>query len=219
MQNKNWKLILASQSPRRREILESAGFNCMTFTSNSSESFDENLTLEENLCHIAEAKVQAVAGALSHQKLKGSLILGADTVVIFKETVFGKPKNPAEARRMLGKLSGKTHSVKTAFAIFCPDQVRGVTRVVTTRVGFRKLSPAEVKWYVDTGEPFDKAGGYGIQGLASHFVNFVDGDFLNVVGLPLFAVNQELKRQGWSVSRKNDNRAYASKSKRKNSQS
>jgi septum formation protein len=212
MRNKKWRLILASQSPRRRDILESAGFSCMTFTSNSSESFDENLTLEENLCHIAEAKVQAVADSLTPQKLKGSLILGADTVVVLKDRIFGKPKNSAEARRMLRALSGKTHCVKTSFSIFCPDQVRGVTRVITTRVGFRKLSPEEMKWYVDTGEPFDKAGGYGIQGLASHFVNFVDGDFLNVVGLPLFAVIQELKRQGWGLG----GGTHASKSSRKN---
>ena len=211
MQNKNWRLILASQSPRRREILESAGFSFTTFTSNSSESFDENLTLEENLCHIAETKVEIARSKLSFQKLKGSLILGADTVVVLHDKVFGKPKNIGEARRMLGKLSGKKHRVKTAFAIFCPDQSRGVTRIVTTWVGFRRLSPLEVKWYVDTGEPFDKAGGYGIQGLASQFINFVDGDLLNVVGLPLFAVKQELKRQGWNVR----GRAHASKNSNK----
>ena len=88
----------------------------------------------------------------------------------------------------------------TAFSIFCPDQGRGVTRIVTTRVGFRRLSSSEIKWYVDTGEPFDKAGSYGIQSeRASQFVRLVDGDFLNVVGLPLAAVKQELGRQRWHV--------------------
>lgn len=197
---KNFKIILASRSPRRRAILESAGFACSTFTSNSSESFSENLTLEENLCSVAETKVGAALSRLSRQKLKGSLVLGGDTVVVIGKTVLGKPKNPAEAGRMLRLLSGKIHRVMTAFSIFCPDEGRGVTRVVTTRVGFRRLSLSEIKWYVDTGEPFDKAGGYGIQSeRASQFVHLVDGDFLNVVGLPLAAVKQELGRQRWNV--------------------
>src|SRR5258708_2134744 len=172
---KKLKLILASRSPRRLEILESAGFECTPFPSNSSESFSENLTLEENLCAVAETKVEATLEVLSPQKLKGSLVLGGDTVVVVKNQVLGKPKNSQDARRMLRLLSGKVHRVMTAFSIFCPDQARGVTRIVTTRVGFRRLSNTEIKWYVDTGEPFDKAGGYGIQSIAaSQFVNFVD---------------------------------------------
>ena len=91
--SQNFKIILASRSPRRRAILKSAGFVCSTFTSNSSESFSENLTLEENLCAVAETKVEAALSRLSRQKLKGSLVLGGDTVVVIGKTVLGKPKN------------------------------------------------------------------------------------------------------------------------------
>jgi septum formation protein len=215
MRFKTYKLLLASQSPRRREILRSAGFECMTLPSNSSESFDENLTLDENLALIAERKVEAVLHKLSYRKHKGILILGADTVVVAEKQVLGKPKNRAQARRMLGLLSGKTHHVKTSFSIFCPDEARGVTRVVTTKVRFRRLSSEEIQWYVDTGEPFDKAGGYAVQGRAMQFVNLVDGDLLNVVGLPLAEFKHELRRQRWNVTRRKGHRS-SSKRSRKN---
>src|ERR1051326_3102992 len=113
MGSKLLRLILASQSERRRSILKSAGFEFTIFPSNSSESFDENLTLEENLCRIAETKVEAVAARLSPRKLKGTLILGADTVVVSGKRVLGKPKNRRDAKRMLKLLSGKMHSVMT----------------------------------------------------------------------------------------------------------
>jgi septum formation protein len=215
MRFKTYKLLLASQSPRRREILRSAGFECMTLPSNSSESFDENLTLDENLSLVAERKVEAVLHKLSYRKYKGILILGADTVVVAGKQVLGKPKNRAQARRMLRLLSGKTHYVKTSFSIFCPDEARGVTRVVTTKVRFRRLSSEEIQWYVDTGEPFDKAGGYAVQGQAMQFVNLVDGDLLNVVGLPLAEFKHELRRQRWNVTRRKGHRS-SSKRSRKN---
>jgi len=201
MPNKTFKLILASQSPRRREILKNAGFACMAYPSNSSELFDENLNVDDNLSAVAELKVETVLGKLSRRKQKGILILGADTIVLAGKQVLGKPRNSRDARRMLSLLSGKTHSVKTAFSIYCPDQMRGVTRVVTTLVGFRKLSSVTIARYISSGEPFDKAGAYAIQGLAQQFVTQVHGDLLNVVGLPLADFEDELRKQRWHVKR------------------
>ncbi len=200
MARKTFELLLASRSPRRREILKEAHLSCLVISSNSSESFDENLTLDENLKCVAETKVMAVVSKLSSSKLKGKVILGADTVVAVGKMVLGKPKNVDDASRMLGLLNGKTHVVKTGFCLFCPDQKRKVRRVITTKVGFRKLSKVDIQWYVNSGEPFGKAGGYGIQGLAQNFVNYLNGDFLNVVGLPLNAVREELRKHRWYVA-------------------
>lgn len=202
MAKKNFRLLLASRSPRRKEILREAGFSSPSISSNSSESFDENLTLEKNLKLIAQAKAQAVANRLSHRKRKEFLILGADTVVVVGKEVLGKPKNSRDAVRMLGLLNGKKHCVKTAFCLYCPLENIKVTRVVTTRVGFRRLSKEEVQWYVSTKEPFDKAGAYAVQGLAQHFINFIDGDFLNVVGLPLDVIKIEIRKHRWRIKKR-----------------
>jgi len=185
--------------------LKEANFSYTVSSSNSSESFDENLTLDENLKAIAETKVLTVAARLSSSKLKGKITLGADTVVAIGKTVLGKPKNVNDATRMMELLSGKTHLVKTGFCIFCPDQKKIIRRVISTKVGFRKLSKADIKWYVKSREPFGKAGGYGIQGLAQNFVNFLSGDFLNVVGLPLYAVREELRKHRWHVVKSKSN--------------
>jgi septum formation protein len=193
------KLILASQSPRRKEILESAGIRCTIVSSNSSESFDENLTLDENLRAVVADKIKGSLGNLSRSNQKRILILAADTVVVIGKEVLGKPRNSGDAKRMLLQLSGKTHIVKTAFGLFNPDESRVVTRIVTTHVTFRKLSLDEIKWYILSQEPFDKAGSYAIQGLGGGFVTLVKGDLQNVVGLPLNAVEREFRKQRWNV--------------------
>ncbi len=216
MRSKTWQLILASQSPRRLAILKNAGFVCTSFSPNSSESFDENLTIEENLKAIAGLKVQAVVSRLSNRKLKGKLILGADTVVVAGKQVLGKPENRRDALRMLKLLSGKTHSVKTSFRIYCPEMALGITRIVNTRVKFAKLSPGVIQWYLDSGEWFDKAGSYAIQGLARKFVVKIEGDLFNVVGLPLNAFTKELRKHRWKlrVQAKDKRRAGANSSGR-----
>ena len=200
MKKKKLNLVLASRSPRRKQILWEAGFQCMTVPSNSSESFSENLTLHENLALITENKIAAVLSKLAPRKQKGIIILAADTVVVIGSIVLGKPGNSRDAKRMLRLLSGKKHRVKTCFSIFYPDERRGVTRIITTTVGFRKLSKSDIEWYVQTNEPFDKAGSYAIQGLGQQFVDYVNGDLQNVVGLPLSAVKWELRKQRWNVS-------------------
>lgn len=196
---KNFQLVLASQSPRRREILQQAGFKPLLLSPNSSESFDENLTLNENLRLIVKDKIQRTRNHISIRNKKRIIILAADTVVVSGSHVLGKPKNRPDARRMLGLLSGKTHGVITAFALYNGDQKKLITRIVKTLVGFRKLSYREIEDYLDSGEPFDKAGSYAIQGRAGIFVRSLKGDFLNVIGLPLFAVEQELRKRHWNV--------------------
>ena len=200
MKKKTLRLVLASKSPRRQEILKNAGFRFMTIPSNSSESFDENLTLDQNLRKIASEKIEHVLERITPRKQEGILLLSADTVVIMKNEVMGKPKNSRDAARMLSRLSGSKHCVKTAFSLFSPDQGRGVTKIISTVVGFRKLSKQEIEWYVQTKEPEDKAGGYAIQGLGQQFVNYLKGDLQNVIGLPLNAVKWELRKQRWNVS-------------------
>jgi septum formation protein len=199
MPRKKLRLILASRSPRRRELLKEANLACMVFSSNSSELFDENLTIDANLRAIAQTKVMTVFENLTPENQKGILVLGADTIVVVQGEILGKPRNRNDARRMMMLLSGKRHLVKTALALYSPGEHKKITRVVTTKVGFRKLSKDDIEWYLATGEPFDKAGGYGIQGLGQHFVNFVDGDFLNVVGLPLNALREEFRKHRWNV--------------------
>jgi len=202
MKIKNRKLILASKSPRRREILNEASFSHTRLTSNSSESFDENLSIDQNLCIVTRAKAYGVLERLSPRKRKGILILSADTVVVVGQRVLGKPKNSVDAQRMLMLLSGRIHRVKTCFCILCPDQGREVLKIATTEVGFRKMTKSEIQKYVQSKEPFDKAGAYAIQGKAQQFVNLVKGDFLNVVGLPINAIRDELRKQRWYVGSK-----------------
>lgn len=201
MKSKIYRLILASSSPRRREILKDAGFDFIVFPSNSSESFSENLTLHENLAAVAEDKVQTILPNLNKRYHKGFLILGADTTVVLQNRVLGKPENRNDARRMLRFMSGKIHTVYTAFSLFSPEESRGVTRLVSTKVGFRRISAEEIEEYLDSGEPFDKAGSYGIQGAGRAFIKSVDGDLLNVVGLPLNDVREELRKQRWNIKR------------------
>lgn len=202
MKSKIYKLVLASQSPRRREILKEAGFDFTVYPSNSSESLNENLTLEENLCAIAENKIETVLLELTKRFRKGFIVLSADTTVVLRGKVLGKPKNRKDAVRMLKFMSGKIHTVYTSFSLYNADSGQGITRLVKTKVGFRKLGIEEIQRYVDSGEPFDKAGSYGIQGQARAFINYVEGDLLNVVGLPINDVKLELRKQRWNVCRK-----------------
>jgi septum formation protein len=195
------KLILASQSPRRREILKDAGYGFATYPSNSSESFSENLTLRQNIRRIAEEKVEVVRSTITSRNKRGFLILGADTVVVLGRKVLGKPKSRREARAMLRSMSGKTHLVWTAYSVFNSRSGERFTKIVQTKVRFRVLMHSEIEEYLDSGEPFDKAGAYGIQGLARAFINRVEGDLLNVIGLPLNDFQAELRRRKWSVLR------------------
>ena len=180
-------LILASASPRRAELLTSAGF---TFEVAPAE-VDETPRPGEGPASYAlrVAGDKGRAGAAAHP---GRTVLAADTVVAIDGLIVGKPADAADAARMLGLLSGRVHEVHTAVVLRRGSLER--TDLVTTRVRFQALSDAEVAWYVASGEPAGKAGGYAIQGLGARFIEWIEGSWSNVVGLPIAAVYRLLDR-------------------------
>lgn len=177
------KIILASGSPRRRELMARAGFEFEVQTSNAEESYDPSLRPEQIAPFLAQLKAQAVVDELPEETLGESIIVGADTIVALSATVYGKPRDEEDARRMLGELSGKTHQVITGVCIIAKEGMQSFAEV--TNVTFKALAPKEIAEYVAGGEPMDKAGAYGIQGEGGKLVDSIDGDFDNVVGLPI----------------------------------
>lgn len=186
-------LILASSSPRRKELLENLHLTFEVFSCNVDESFDPALTPSEIVMELGSRKAKAV-----REQNPDSFIIGADTVVVLDGAVLGKPKNSKEAFSMLQTLSGKTHSVYTGVTIIAPGTETQF--YVQTDVVFWELSDDEIKAYIDTGEPFDKAGAYGIQGYGSMFVKEIYGDYFAVVGLPVSRTIRELRNAGYRIS-------------------
>lgn len=185
------RLILASQSPRRKKLLTEAGVSFDTVTSNYLEDMTLDLPPHRLVEVLAKGKADDV---VSRYKDMGRVILGADTIVCFGKDILGKPEDIQDARKILGMLSGQEHSVITGFAIVDTDSE--LTRVgnVLTKVVFKKLTTKLIDDYIDTGQPLDKAGAYGIQDeLGEQLVERIDGDYDNVVGLPVSAVLAELK--------------------------
>ena len=182
------KIILASQSPRRRDLLKQIGLKFEIDQSNYEE--DMSLKMEPNKLaeFLSLGKAKDVA-----QRHKDSIIISADTIVAIDGEVFGKPKTPERAKYMLQKFSGKAHSVITGFTIIDTETNKQVSKSVETRVYFKNLSEKEINTYIATGEPLDKGGGYAIQGLAALFVEKIEGDYFNIVGLPILSLTTELK--------------------------
>ncbi len=179
--------ILASASPRRQELLRNAG---IAFTVQTADVSERRRARESPLAfakRLAREKAAAVFARRSQD-----FVLGADTIVVVGRDILGKPRDAADARRMLRRLSGRTHRVITAVCLFGPA-VHDV-RAQTTRVTFARLTEAEIRDYVSSGEPIDKAGAYAIQGLASRWVARIDGCYFNVVGLPVPLVYEMLRR-------------------------
>eukprot|EP00792_Barthelona_sp_PAP020_P010841 TRINITY_DN4569_c0_g1_i1.p1 TRINITY_DN4569_c0_g1~~TRINITY_DN4569_c0_g1_i1.p1 ORF type:complete len:216 (+),score=51.21 TRINITY_DN4569_c0_g1_i1:121-768(+) len=187
-----YRIILGSGSPRRKEILENLG---LSFDINPS-SFDESTLsvsmfkdVDEFVISLAEGKTNEVFDRLLQQNVdenkdESFLVIGSDTIVCIDEEILGKPKTPEKAVEMLSLLSGKSHQVKTAISIRTNSQV--ISRVETTNVKFKVLTDSEIQTYVDTKDPLDKAGAYGIQSLASIFIESIEGCYYNVVGLPIY---------------------------------
>ena len=173
------KLVLASSSPRRAEILERAGWPHEIIVAGIDETLFPNEEAAAYVQRLARSKAEAVASRLS-----AGLVLGADTTVVVANQILGQPADEADARRMLNLLNAKWHEVLTGVAVV---RVGGETRVAyeTTRVRFAEMSDNEIDWYISTGEPFGKAGAYGIQGKASLFVEEIEGDYFNIMGLPI----------------------------------
>lgn len=185
------KIILASASPRRIELLRSAGIRVQVVPSRVSEHFLPAETPRDHVRRLAEAKARAVAG-----KHGGRFFIGADTLVVFQGEVMGKPRDRQDAKRMLRRLSGESHEVITGYAVYDAVGDRACVDAVTTRVRFKVLRDREIAAYVATGCPLDKAGAYGIQGRAAYMVARIEGSYTNVVGLPLCQIVEALGRLG-----------------------
>ncbi len=179
---KKLQLILASESPRRKELLESLGIRPIVVPS----GFDEDSVLEEGLGPDRLVKVLACRKAETVSRIYADhLVLGADTLVYLKGEILGKPKNRGEAWEMIKKLSGNTHKVYTGIALYEPRSEQVFSDVDCSYVTFCDMSPYEIQWYVETDEPLGKAGGYAIQGRAALFVSRIIGDYTSVIGLSL----------------------------------
>lgn len=180
-------LLLASASPRRAELLTAAGIR---FTVHKVDVDEAPLPGEHPEQHVRRLALEKAAAAATARP--EAVVLGADTVVTIDGAILGKPRDDRDAAAMLRRLSGRDHEVFTGIALAVPGRPIAVD-VACTRVWFSVLSPAEVEWYVRSGEPRDKAGAYAIQGLASRFVERIDGSYSNVVGLPVALVWRLLK--------------------------
>lgn len=187
------RLVLASASPRRKELLGRIvpSFDCIpAFV---DEEIDPDLKPREAVQELALRKAQAVS-----EKEQPAFVIGADTIVVFEEDIFGKPKDRDEAYRMLKRLSGNTHSVYTGVAVVYGNKQEVFFE--ETKVTFWDLADGDIDHYISTGEPFDKAGAYGIQGFGATLVKGIEGDFFNVVGLPIARLYRTLKKMGYSFS-------------------
>ena len=184
------KIVLASQSPRRKELLGRMGLEFVTQASKIDESAFDGLEARELVATLSREKAQWIARQLDGE----TLVIGADTVVVRDGAALGKPKDAEDAVAMLLSLSGRDHQVCTGVTVGRGDRV--LTQVEETQVTFRDLTETEVRQYVSTGEPMDKAGAYGIQGLGGLLVEGIRGDYSNVVGLPVCRLGQMLKDFG-----------------------
>ncbi len=183
-------LILASKSPRRCYLLEQAGIEFSVIPS----SFDENSVKLSSPDIYVRQLAESKAGDISEQ-YPDSWVIGADTIVLIDGSILGKPGSSTEARTMLKSLSGKTHQVLTGYCICCHRIGRLFSEAIKTEVRFKKLTEKEIDWYINSGEPFDKAGAYGIQGIGMFLVRRINGSYTNVVGLPVCEIVEYLIKE------------------------
>ena len=187
-------MILASNSQRRQEILKDAGFNFKVITSNIEETSDKKI-ITERILDLAEKKLEQIA-----KNNKNKFILAADTVVELNGKIFGKPKNREEAFSFLKTLSGQIHRVITAYVFKNISKNILIKEIVVSEVKFFDLDDETINWYLDTGEPFDKAGAYGIQGYGRILVEKINGDFYSIMGFPISNFLENLRKIGYKIS-------------------
>jgi len=187
-------IILASASPRRRDILNIAGLKFAVCESGYDEAVKPSMKPRDTARFLSRKKAEAVA-----HRYKNSIIIAADTFIVFRGKVLGKPITSREARKMLNLLNGKSHSVITGYSVIDTGTGKKISRSVETKVRFKKLTAREIDAYVATKEPLDKAGAYAIQGRGAVIVEKIDGDFFNIMGLPLCALADSLKEFGIQV--------------------
>jgi len=185
------RLILASKSPRRYELLKQVGLDFEVIPSGVVEDFVNTESPREHVLRLAEAKAMEVAS-----KYPDRWVVAADTIVYINGSILGKPKSREEAAEMLRRLSGREHRVLTGFSVCYLEKRNNDKEAVQTMVRMKPLTPVEIEWYVHTGEPLDKAGGYAIQGIGSFMIESIQGSYTNVVGLPICELIQMLNRLG-----------------------
>ena len=194
-------LVLASQSPRRKELLGKTGISFTTFSVQVSEFLNENLNLDDAIMEIARQKAMAVLEPIKSLNLLNILVLSSDTLVILDGKVLGKPLDQGQAFEFLRRLSGRTHEVKTSICFFDTVTKRAISEIESSFVTFRDLTDKEIKDYISTGDPMDKAGAYGIQGRAKEFIVRLEGELDNVMGLPVKRVLRVIKENNWSINK------------------
>ncbi len=185
------RIILASSSPRRRELMEMLGLKFRVVKSNVEEKLNPRLGPRAQAEALSRQKAEAVA-----EKYDDAVVIGADTLVVVDSEILGKPKDNTSAERMLRKLSGREQEVITGFTILDTAKRQSVTKSVVSKLVMRKLTAAEIAAYIDKEIVLDKAGSYAINGIGAIFFERIEGDYYNIVGLPLYALSQELKRMG-----------------------
>ena len=188
------QIILASASPRRKELLEKIGLKFKIIVSKYKESIDPSQSPHELAQKLSLEKAKLVA-----KKYKNSIIIGADTFVVLDNQIIGKPKDKNDAKETLKLLSNRDHLIITGFTIIDSDTNKAISRSEETKVFMRQITDREIESYVKTKEPLGKAGSYAIQEKGSVFIEKIEGDFFNAVGLPIFALVKELKNFGVSV--------------------
>ena len=184
-------IILASNSPRRKELLQQIGLDFTSGPADVDERMLSNETPEAYAIRVALDKARVAAG-----RAKSGIVIGADTIVVLDDTVFGKPADAQDAERMLLSLSGRMHRVITGLAVMDAAKGKILTRASVTRVWFRNITRDEIIAYVKSGEPLDKAGAYGIQEKGALLVERIEGCYFNVVGLPLSLLGEMLSEFG-----------------------
>lgn len=197
------QLILASQSPRRKDLLTQLGYQFTAQSPDIDETLADNESAKHYVLRLAQQKAQTIYSTLSPSQQAEAVVLGSDTSVVIADEILGKPHNEAECIQMLMRLENKQHQVMTAIAAVCQDQVNKTelaSKLVVTQVNFKALTHDEIKRYWQTGEPCDKAGSYAIQGIGGQFVTTIKGSYSAVVGLPLYETAQLLGQFGLPTS-------------------